>query len=406
MTHKSGKGASFVVLLVAIAMLLAACSTKTANSPGTASPTASPSQSASATQTAAPSPTAAPTETVVPVSPTAGPAGGPVPRGFTPASVTFVSLQTGWVLGATCTTCTVSLLRTRDGGRTWASIPAPPTSLAPGGSKGVRKVRFADLNNGWVFDPDLWVTHDGGSHWVRSTLAVGGPPGVSDLAAAGGLARAVVFGSTNAFEISTTPVGQDAWVASPTKLPVGAGPVPTAQIVLQGGSGWVIQNDRVVINGARLSGGAWVPWQPPCAGPSAGGPAVLAASTPTDLVAACSEGRFSGPALDVRVFLSTNGVTFTAQGTVVPSATDAQGVASPVPTTIVVADAARLEASFDRAATWITAFSGTPSGGWQDLGFTSATQGVVVEAGQGTQPGVLLMTHDGGHSWVPVPFTG
>jgi photosystem II stability/assembly factor-like uncharacterized protein len=298
------------------------------------------------------------------------------------------------------------VLRTRDGGKSWASIPAPPASLAPDGGAGVRKVRFADLNNGWAFDPDLWVTHDGGAHWIRSTLPVGGPPGVSDLAVAGGLARAVVFGTTNAFQIYTTLAGQDAWVASPTRLPVGAGPVPTAQIVLQGGSGWVIQNDRVVVNGARLAGGAWVPWQPPCANPSVGGPAVLAASTPTDLVAACSEGRFSGPAVDVRVFLSANGVTFTAQGTVVPSATDAQGVASPVPGTLVVADAARLAASFDRAATWTTVFSGTPSGGWQDLGFTSPTQGVVVEAGQGTQPGVLLMTHDGGHSWVPVPFTG
>ena len=83
----------------------------------------------------------------------------------------------------------------------------------------------------------------------------------------------------------------------------------------------------------------------------------------------------------------------------------AQGVASPVPGTIVVADAARLVASFDRAATWTTVFSGSPSGGWRDLGFTSSTRGVVVEAGQGTQPGALLTTHDGGHSWVAVPFT-
>ncbi|HWD72647.1 MAG TPA: hypothetical protein VG779_08985 [Actinomycetota bacterium] len=391
------------ILVIAAAVALGTgCTSRPAAGPQR-SPTPSPTAgTASPTATV----TVSPTATVPTPTSTAGPPGGPVPKGFSPASVTFVSLQTGWALGATCPTCTVSVLRTRDGGKSWASIPAPPASLAPDGGAGVRKVRFADLNNGWAFDPDLWVTHDGGAHWIRSTLPVGGPPGVSDLAVAGGLARAVVFGTTNAFQIYTTLAGQDAWVASPTRLPVGAGPVPTAQIVLQGGSGWVIQNDRVVVNGARLAGGAWVPWQPPCANPSVGGPAVLAASTPTDLVAACSEGRFSGPAVDVRVFLSANGVTFTAQGTVVPSATDAQGVASPVPGTLVVADAARLAASFDRAATWTTVFSGTPSGGWQDLGFTSPTQGVVVEAGQGTQPGVLLMTHDGGHSWVPVPFTG
>ena len=393
-----------ILAIAAVVALGAGCSSKSATGPQR-SPTPAEAGSASATVTAGPvSPTATvPIPTMTP-SP-AGPAGAPVPKGFSPASVTFVSLQTGWVLGATCPTCTVSLLRTRDGGRTWASIPGPPTVLAPDQSAGVHEVRFADLNDGWVFGAEIWATHDGGSHWARSTLPVGGPPAVSDLAASGGVAHAVVFGATNAFEIFTTPAGRDAWQPSPTKLPVGAGPVPMAQTVLQGGSGWVIQNDRVVVNGARLAGGAWVPWQPPCANPSAGGPAVLAASTPTDLVAACSEGRFGGPTVDVRVFLSTNGVTFPAQGTVVPSATDAQGVASPVPSTIVVAGAARLVASFDRAATWTTVFSGSPSGGWRDLGFTSSTQGVVVEAGQGTQPGALLMTDDGGHSWVPVPFT-
>jgi hypothetical protein len=278
-------------------------------------------------------------------------------------------------------------------------------SLAPDGGMGVRKVRFADLNNGWAFGPDLWVTHDGGATWAHPQLPGGTPTQVFDVEAGAGAVHAVFNGPAGVGDllIASSPVGSEAWKQSSTKLQLGAGPVPSASIVLQGGSGWTIENDRVVIAGARLVNGSWVAWPPPCT--TAGGPAALAALTPTDLVVACSEGRFSGPAVDVRVFLSTNGVTFPAQGTVVPSATDAQGVASPVPSTIVVADARRLAASFDRAATWTTAFSGTPSGGWQDLGFTSSTQGVVVEAGQGTQPGVLLMTHDGGHSWVPVPFT-
>lgn len=396
---------AFQILAIAAAMALGAgCSSKPTTGPQRSSPTEAGSVSPTATVSSGPvSPTVTvPSPTASPSA--AGPAGGPVPKGFAPASVTFVSLQAGWVLGATCPTCTASLLRTRDGGKSWASIPGPPTSLAPGGGTGVRKVRFADLDNGWAFDPDLWVTHDGGAHWARPTLPVAGSPSVSDLAASGGLAHAVAIDGS-VFDILTTPAGRDAWQIWPTKLPIGAGPVPAAQVVLQGGSGWVLQNDRTVVNGARLAGGAWVPWQPPCANPSVGGPATLAASTPADLVAACSEGRFSGPAVDVRVFLSTNGVTFPAQGTVVPSATDAQGAASPVPSTILVADAGRLVASFDRAATWRTVFSGSSNQGWEDLGFTSSTQGVVVETGQGTQPGALLMTHDGGHSWVPVPFT-
>jgi photosystem II stability/assembly factor-like uncharacterized protein len=214
----------------------------------------------------------------------------------------------------------------------------------------------------------------------------------------------VVFG-TNVFDILTTPAGRDAWQLSPTKLPLGAGPVPVARIVLQGGSGWILQNDRTVVNGARLARGAWVPWQPPCANPSVGGPAMLAASTPTDLVAACAEGRFSAPTVTVRVYLSTNGVTFPAQGTVVPSATDVLGVASPVPATVVIGDTGRLVATFDRTATWSTVLKVDPTLGWNDLGFTTPTQGVVVEVGANLTGSSLLMTRDGGHTWAPVPFT-
>jgi photosystem II stability/assembly factor-like uncharacterized protein len=395
---------AFGILLIAAAVALGAgCSSKPAAGPAgtpTQSPTVAGSVSPTTTVTVSPTATV-PTPTSTP-SP-AGPPAGPVPKGFAPASVTFVSPQTGWVLGATCRTCTVSVLRTRDGGKTWAGIPAPPAPLGLDGGTGVRRLRFADPSNGWAFGRDLWATHDGGSHWARPTLPVAGSPGVSDLAASGGVAHAVVLGMTNIFEILTTPAGRDAWQISPTKLPLGAGPVPVAQIVLQGGSGWVLQNDRVVVNGARLVRGAWLPWQPPCTG--VGGSAMLAASTPTDLVAACTEGRFTAPAVTVRVYVSTDGVTFPATGTVVPSATEAQGVASPVPRTIVVADGGRLVATFDGAATWTTVFSGTPTQSWNDLGFTSPSQGVAVRIGQGTQAAVLLMTHDGGHTWAPVPFT-
>jgi photosystem II stability/assembly factor-like uncharacterized protein len=132
---------------------------------------------------------------------------------------------------------------------------------------------------------------------------------------------------------------------------------------------------------------------------------MLAASTPTDLVAACAEGRFSAPTVTVRVYLSTNGLTFPAQGTVVPSATDVLGVASPVPGTVVIADAGRLVATFDGTATWGTVFKGSQTLGWTDLGFTSPTQGVAVESDANLTGASLLMTRDGGHTWAPVPFT-
>jgi photosystem II stability/assembly factor-like uncharacterized protein len=76
-----------------------------------------------------------------------------------------------------------------------------------------------------------------------------------------------------------------------------------------------------------------------------------------------------------------------------------------VPRTIVVADASRLVATFDGAATWTTVFSGSPTQSWNDLGFTNPSQGVAVRIAQGTEPASLLMTHDGGHTWAPVVFT-
>jgi photosystem II stability/assembly factor-like uncharacterized protein len=93
-----------------------------------------------------------------------------VPKGFVPLSVTFVSPETGWVLGsATCSAppCT-SVLRTRDGGRTWKGLPAPVASTTTGdGSVSTHDVRFADLLNGFAFGNALFSTHDGGAHWKQ-----------------------------------------------------------------------------------------------------------------------------------------------------------------------------------------------------------------------------------------------
>jgi hypothetical protein len=213
---------------------------------------------------------------------------------------------------------------------------------------------------------------------------------ISDLEPSSGMVRATAFDSrTSAFDLLTTPAARDAWQASATRLPVGGGPIPFTQIVLQGASGWVIQNDRTVINGARLSGGAWVPWQPPCLGK--GGPAALAASTSTDLVAACTEGIYTGPTIAVRIHRSTDGATFPGQDVVVPGTRSAEAAASPVPSTVVIASSAGLVATFERGTTWGTALPGSQTRSFNDLGFTSTSQGVVVGEEAGAT-GQLFMT--------------
>ena len=143
----------------------------------------------------------------------AAPPGGPVPRGFLPASVTFVSARDGWVLGTTKTCahapCT-SVLRTTNGGRSWAGIPAPKFRLASlGTSQGLQRLRFATRRDGFAYGSQLWVTHNGGSSWHRVRQV---PGLISDLETAGGAAYAVTTtGTAQRQTVYESPVGRDAW---------------------------------------------------------------------------------------------------------------------------------------------------------------------------------------------------
>jgi hypothetical protein len=358
-------------------------------------------------------PTTAATTTPATSEPTvapSGPDGGPVPADFTAASVTFVSLQTGWVLGtAPCTSppCT-SLVRTRDGGASWVGIPAPPVGLATDRAAGVGKVRFADTDNGWAFGPDLWATHDGGATWKPVVLpGVQSGAEVSDLAAAGGRVHAAVIDS-DGVHIFTSPVGTAAWKLSPTTVPIGAGPVPFAQIVLQGDAGWLIEVDRTVIAGARLSSeGSWVPWPPPCG--DVGGPAFLAASTPDDLVAVCDEGQWNSTPRAVRAYFSDDGgTTFAPAAAPLPLSSATAVTSGRAGTAVAAGDTgdgtATLVATLDGGATWTDVYRTSGPRSWSDLGFTSANQGVAIELTSEPRAGSLLMTHDAGNTWGAVPI--
>lgn len=368
--------------------------------PGAAGPqgTASNSSGSSAAVPGAASASPAPT--------TFGPAGGPVPAGFAPTSVTFVSPTEGWVLGtAPCGSppCT-SIVRTTDAGASWVGIPAPVDGLSPGGeAAGVSEIRFATPMDGWVFGPDLWATHDGGATWHR--VALDGGAQVSALEASAGRVWAAVLDDTSAqVRVYGSPVGSDAWAAEPVNVPIGAGPVPATQIVLQGSTGWLVQVDRTVIGGARLVNGRWTSWTPPCA--TVVGPAALAASSPSDLVAACDVGLWGGTAPPAeRLYVSRDGGgSFSAvPGNVVPTGGGSVvGVASRVAGSVVVASGGSLYASSDGGATWAVSFHGQETS-WRDLGFTTASQGVAVGSGSQMTP-VLLMSGDGGHHWSAVRF--
>jgi hypothetical protein len=377
-------------------LLLAACSP----APGTPSRTPSPAASPVVT----PTPSLLPSPSPSPLPPQAS-----VPTGFEPNSVTFVSLELGWVLGsAPCGSGTcLAVLRTIDAGRTWSAVQAPPTLFSPASSpdQGVSQVRFADPRDGWAFGPQLWSTHDGGAHWSESSLT-----NVWSLEASAGHAHAVALGKTaGSFAIESSVTTSDTWVKTGS-LQLGAGPVPEPDLVLQGTTGWAIENDRTVVGGARLVSGRWVAWHAPCA--TNGGTAVVSASTVSSLVAVCEQGiwgpsGYMGPPA-VRAYFSGNGGATFYGGGIVPGQASASGnvVASPAPgvavTDMLTSTRRDLVETFNSGATWRVVASVSGLAAFTYLGFTSSSQGVAIESSRTAS--ALLMTFDGGRVWSPVTF--
>ena len=408
-----GSGSGFALLAAALAIAVFAIVVRPGISPSTVggSPSATPGQPTSV-GSSDPSAQVSPSDAVV-ATPSPTPAGGPVPADFDPRSATFVSADNGWVLGsvpcggARCP----AIIRTVDGGATWSSIDAPKTTLSGGvlgsvqaGGSGISSLRFADLLNGWAFGPELWATHDGGATWGRLTIS-GLPAGatVTALETSAGTVHAVLYDAVQDFRIGSSRVGADDWRVAAVRVPVGAGPVPQIELLLSGSSGWVLENNRIVSGGATLDAGVWRTWQPACL--DVVGPAVLAASSASDLVAVCDVGLWASPKGE-QLFTSTDGgATFAATGTRPPLT--ASAVASPDRATIVIAGsdtsgAAALVASLDGGRTWSKVWSaGAVS--FTDLGFTTPTQGIVVTT-DASGAGKLLMTHDGGRTWTPATF--
>ncbi len=338
---------------------------------------------------------------------------GPVPKGFVPSSVTFVSLDEGWVVGsAPCqnATCLV-LLKTLNAGRTWVSVQAPPTAFSDGDSQdlaSVDQIRFADPNDGWAYGPALWSTHDGGAHWRRDYLPSQASPGIiNDIEAARGIVDVGLLDNDFDARIETSPVGTDAWHETPISVPGGAGPVPATTITLSGSEGWMVQVDRTVLGGARFGRTGWSAWQPPCMTGSGG--LILAASTASNVAAVCSDGQWTNFPARVEVAFSDNsGTTFT-RAALQPGLVMAENAASPAPGAVVVATLGAggnvvFDATYNGGATWEKVFGTITDDYTGFIGFTSPSQGVAILDDDGGTAATLLMTFNGGRSWAPVPF--
>lgn len=366
---------------------------------------------ATTTTSSAPTTTAAPSTTTT----LAGPPGGPVPSGFEPQSVTFVSGSLGWVLGAApCSAglCT-AVVRTEDGGQTWSSIPAPSAGVGTGAGQ-IDEIRFADPLDGWAYGSGaLEVTHDGGARWSSVAVPGASASSLESLEAGGGHVYALVLAGSGATpagaSVYESPVGADTWTLQPGSSVAQA---VSGRLVVEAGMAWMVvhPSDGSTVFRADVSG-RWVSRSLPC---QESGGEVLAAANASDLAVICAQGAAAGsqPKLP---YLSTDAGVSWQPAANAPLGGDTIGAAMAGPGTIVISAASGaswLYASFDGGQTWSTVEQDNTSGGepWEDLGFTTPTQGVVVEgivrsSGSGVPPAPkLFITRDGGHSWAAVSF--
>jgi hypothetical protein len=409
-------GFASVALLAAVA--LTACGTVSSGASGGAaaaassSPTkasggassASASAAAGASSTAPAAPAATSTATV--------PSGGPVPTGFAASSVTFVSPEEAFVLGtAPCAKapCT-SILHTVDRGASWRGLPAPVAPLAAQPEvtgPAVWGIRFANPSDGFVFGNGLWETTDGGEHWA-STASPGSS--IESLE--------VIDGQVLAVTATCTPNGGCGQTGTLMRRALAGGGWQVVKQVADHGAIATQARVAAVLDGATVivtadGGISTITRAAPCSAKGVIVPAALAVTSPNGLALLCA-GNGAAGSVDKTVYVSDDlGAHWTKAGSPARGG-DPEEISAGSTSQLVVAaasGASMLYYSADGGAQWTTAYGAGDGGlGFNDLGFTTATDGVVVygpvlsDNNAEGRPGRLLLTSNGGASWQPVAF--
>ena len=394
-SHVTRARAGLVILagILLIGLALSGCGS---------SPPPATARTPAATPTVAPSVT--PGAPMIPAPP-----GGPVPSGFTAMSVTFVSTQEAFVLGtAPCShaPCT-SIVRTLDRGVSWRGLPAPVVPLSSPGGTGVWGIRFAAPEHGFVFGDGLWETTDGGQHWT-SVAYPGGS--ILSLAAIDGQVLALTAacsaqgGCAESGTLLRRPLAGGAW-SQVTQVRTAGGTDPTDMIATQAGVAAVLDGSDVAVTS---NGGVTIMRHPtPCGTTMMRGVSV-AVIAPDGLALLCTGQGYTGHTVKTVYTSGDLGATWIKAG-VPGSAGDGGSIAAASPTKLVIATASAaswLYYSGDGAAQWQTVLTEPDGGqGWADLGFTTASDGVVIHgpASKGFA-GQLMLTQDGGLTWQQVSF--
>ena len=366
-------GALAGVTVAVLALTGAACGGTTASSPSTSTTTVA-------------STTTRPPTTTTP-APVVGPPGGPIPTGFQATSFTAVSLNAWWMLGtARCLTGSGTcgaILRTNNGGSTFAGIPSPPV-----GASDLFQLRFASPIDGYVFGPELWQTSDGGATWANVHI----PGQVTELEAADDEAYALVTSAGSATstsnELLTAPVGSQQWRQVPTPAPLGYG----AQFALSGPNLYVLggNGDQVLLyssdQGAQFSQRA-----DPCTA-GLGGSLTAAVDGSSTLWAACPTGMMADATLSTdggvtwRVAMATG---LFPNSLKLVAASSSVALASPAPETLSGA----VVRTTNGGSTFAVVQSESSPSAISWVGFSDPSRAYAILAGG------LVESIDGGATW-------
>jgi hypothetical protein len=386
-TAVTAAAAAAVLAAVAVPVSLTLLDSSRARSPIEAAVAASPTV-ASTPNVSTPSPSA-----TSPVSPT--PASSATPSairgaawsGARVSSVTATSTRTILVLGFLGDTrgCTppdcLRLVQSRDGGRTFTSLPVPAEALAGDAGKApaptATDVRFGSATDGWLFGTGLWATHDGARTWRPVDL----PGAVSRLAAAHGVVWALVTAADgNSQQLWRSPVGSDSWTRVPG-VTVGA----PGDVALAGANVVVLGTGPSKMWVSR-DGTTFAPHANPC---STAVKAELSAST--SLWAKCETGTAA------YVITSADGVSWqpvkaTPDGSAAPNSL-ALGARGPTDALLALGANEKLTDLNSDGTQQPVRQPPAASSGIRYLGFTTVDVGYAIDGVH------LWRTEDGGNTW-------
>jgi hypothetical protein len=277
----------------------------------------------------------------------------------------------------------------------------------------VSEIRFADPLDGWAYGPALWATHDGGASWQQ--VDAGGA--VVSLETAGGYVDAVVSpcqrgtNCTGALRLERASATGGPFATILSGPPSQEGGTAQSDLSLQPPVGFTLlgygttpATTWLYATGNLAGGSGWNRFPDPC--PAQTGFTSMIAPNSTLLYSLCVGGIGLGSSSKF-IFVTDDGRAREAGSA--PAGGDGGMLAATASGTLVLASASgasELYRSTDGGRTWTTAATYFDGGaGFNDLGFTTDTQGVVIHGLPGLG-GVnqMLMTHDAGATWQAVSF--